>query len=87
MVFVCVYKGDIILVVQLFNVYIFRLLKFKNEKERWEYYCLVRNVKKILLLVCEINCVVIEIYEYIEILFDKKVREKYLKFVEKGLKE
>ena len=29
------------------NVYIFRPLKFKNEKERREYYRLVRNVKVI----------------------------------------
>lgn len=34
MVPVCVYKGDTIPAVQLPNVYIFRPLKFKNEKER-----------------------------------------------------
>ena len=48
MVPVCVYKGDTIPAVQLPNVYIFRPLKFKNEKERREYYRLVRNVKKTL---------------------------------------
>ena len=73
MVPVCVYKGDTIPAVQLPNVYIFRPLKFKNEKERREYYRLVRNV--------------IETYEYIETLPDKKAREKHLKLVEKGLKE
>lgn len=87
MVPVCVYKGDTIPAVQLPNVYIFRPLKFKNEKERREYYRLVRNVKKTLPLAREINRAVIETYEYIETLPDKKAREKHLKLVEKGLKE
>lgn len=87
MVPVCVYKGDTIPAVQLPNVYIFRSLKFKNEKERREYYRLVRNVKKTLPLAREINRAVIETYEYIETLPDKKAREKHLKLVEKGLKE
>ena len=87
MVPVCVYKGDTIPAVQLPNVYIFRPLKFKNEKERREYYRLVRNVKKTLPLASEINRAVIETYEYIETLPDKKAREKHLKLVEKGLKE
>ncbi len=84
---VCVYKGDTIPAVQLPNVYIFRPLKIKNEKERREYYRLVRNVKKTLPLAREINRAVIETYEYIETLPDKKAREKHLKLVEKGLKE
>ena len=71
MVPVCVYKGDTIPAVQLPNVYIFRPLKFKNEKERREYYRLVRNVKKTLPLAREINRAVIETYEYIETLPDK----------------
>jgi len=87
MVPVCVYKGDTIPAVQLPNVYIFRPLKFKNEKERREYYRLVRNVKKTLPLAREINRAVIETYEYIETLPDKKAREKHLKLVEKDLKK
>ena len=43
----CIYNGDTIPCVQLRTVYIFRPLKFKNEKERREYYKLVRNVKKV----------------------------------------
>ena len=43
----CIYNGDTIPCVQLRTVYIFRPLKFKNEKERLEYYRLVRNVKKV----------------------------------------
>ena len=73
MVPVCVYKGDTIPAVQLPNVYIFRPLKFKNEKERREYYRLVRNVKKTLPLAREINRAVIETYEYIDTPIMKKL--------------
>lgn len=45
----CIYNGDTIPCVQLRTVYIFRPLKFKNEKERLEYYRLVRNVKRYIL--------------------------------------
>lgn len=87
MVPVCVYKGDTIPAVRLPNVYIFRPLKFKNEKEKREYYRLVRNVKKTLPLAREINRAVIETYEYIETLPNQKAKDKHLKLVEKGLKE
>lgn len=87
MVPVCVYKGDTIPSLRLPNVYVFKPLKFKNEKERREYYRLVRNVKKTLPLARAINRAIIETYEYLETLPDKKAREKHLKLVEKGLKE
>lgn len=87
MVPVCVYKGDTIPSMQLPDVYIFKPLKFKSEKERREYYRLVWNVKKTLPLARAINRAVIETYEYIETLPDQKARDKHLKLVEKGLKE
>lgn len=87
MVPVCVYKGDTIPSLRLPNVSIFKPMKFKSEKERREYYRLVRNVKKTLPLAREINKVVIETYEYLETLPDKKARDKHLKLVEKSLKE
>lgn len=87
MVPVCEYKGDTIPYVQLPNVYVFKPLKFKSDKERIEYYRLVRNVKKTLPLARAINRAVIETYEYIETLPNQKARDKHLKLVEKGLKE
>lgn len=84
---VCVYKGDTIPSLRIPNVYVFKPLKFKNEKERRTFYKLVRNVKKTLPLAREIHRAVIETYEYLETLPNKKAREKHLKLVEKGLKE
>lgn len=84
---VCVYQGDTIPWVQLRDVYIFKPIYFKNNRERNEYYKLVRNVKKTLPLAKVINKTILETYEYLETLSDKKTKEKHLKRVEKGLKE
>ena len=62
-------------------------LKFKNKKEQLEYYRLVRNVKKTLPIARIINRTILETYEYMETLPNKKAKEKHLKRVEKGLKE
>ena len=88
MVPVTVYKGDTIPSLRMPVLYVFKdFLKFKNEKERREFYKLVRNVKKTLPLAKEINGIIIETYEYLQTLPDEKSRDKHLKRVEKGLKE
>lgn len=83
----CVYEGDTIPWVQLNTVYIFRPLKFKNDKEQMEYYKLVRNIKKVYPISREINRAVIETYEYLQTLPNEKARQKHIKRVEKGLKD
>lgn len=83
----CIYNGDTIPCVQLRTVYIFRPLKFKNEKERQEYYRLIRNVKKVYPISREINQAIIETYEYLQTLPNEKARQKHIKRVEKGLKD
>ena len=84
---VCIYKGDTIPSITLPDVYIFKPLKFRNDKERKEYYRLVYNVKKTFPISQEINRTIIETYEYLETLPNKKIRQKHIKRVEKGLKE
>lgn len=83
----CIYEGDTIPSLRLPVLYSFKPLKFKNKKEKQEYYRLVRNVKKTLPLAYAINHAVIETYEYMETLPDKKARDRHMKLVEKGLKE
>ncbi len=83
----CIYEGDTIPYVQLRDVYIFKPMVFKNEKERREYDKLVRNVKKTLPLSKEIYKITLETYEYLQTLPDEKTKEKHIKRVEKGLKE
>ncbi len=83
----CIYNGDTIPSIQLPTVYIFKPLKFKNEKERREYYRLIRNVKKVYPISREINQAIIETYEYLQTLPNEKARQKHIKRVEKGLKD
>lgn len=83
----CVYDGDTIPYIQLPTVYIFKPLKFRNDKERAEYYRLVRNVKKVYPISREINRTIIETYEYLQTLPNEKARQKHIKRVESGLKE
>ena len=84
---VCIYEGDTIPCVQLPTVYIFKPLKFKNDKDRMEYYRLVRNVKKVYPIAREINRTILETYEYLQTLPNEKARQKHIKRVEKGLKD
>jgi hypothetical protein len=83
----CVYEGDTIPCVQLREVLIFKPLKFKNAKERKEYDRLVYNVKRTLPIAKEVKHIIIETYEYLETLPNKKEKDKHIKRVEKGLKE
>lgn len=83
----CVYQGDTIPFVQLRSVYIYPPLNFKTQKEWLEYYRLVYNVKKVLPISRMINNTIIETYEYLETLPNKKAKDAHLKRVEKGLKE
>ena len=84
---VCIYKGDTIPSITLPDVYIFKPLKFRNDKERKEYYRLVYNVKKVLPLSIMIHNTIIETYEYLQTLPTEKERKAHVKRVEKGLKE
>lgn len=83
----CVYEGDTIPYVDLPNVYIFKPMRFKNDKERNEYYRLIRNVKKVYPISREINRTIIETYEYLQTLPNEKARQRHIKRVEKGLKD
>lgn len=84
---VCIYEGDTIPYRSTTTVYIFKPLKFKNDKERREYYKLVRNVKKVYPIAREINRTILETYEYLQTLPNEKARQRHIKKVEKGLKE
>lgn len=83
----CIYEGDTIPYINLHTVYIYKPLKFKNERERRAYYKLIRDVKKVYPISKEINHLIIETYEYLMTLPNEKARNKHIKAVEKGLKE
>lgn len=81
------HDGDSIQYVELNNVYVYPQQTFKNEKARQKYTRLVYNVKKVLPIAKEVNHIIIETYEYLQTLPDKKAKDKHMKLVEEGIKK
>lgn len=79
--------GDSILYMELNKVYVYPKPVFKNEKQQMAYNRLVRNVKKVLPIAKECNALIIETYEYLQTLPDKKARDAHLKLVEQSIKK
>lgn len=80
-------NGDSIQYVELNNVYVYPQPVFKNAKQRAAYNRLVYNVKKVLPIAKEVNRVIIETYEYLQTLPNKKARDEHMKRVEEDIKK
>lgn len=78
---------DSIQYVELNNIYIYPKPVFKNEKQRMAYNRLVYNIKKVLPIAKEVNKIIIETYEYLETLPNKKAKDDHMKLVEKSIKK
>ena len=78
--------GDSIQYVELNNVYVYPQPTFKNAKRRVAFNKLVRNVKKVLPIAKEVNKIIIETYEYMQTLPDKKARDEHMTRVEEAIK-
>ena len=72
--------------VELNNVYVYPQPTFKNAKRRAAYNRLVYNVKKVLPIAKEVNKIIIETYEYLQTLPDKRARDEHMKRVEADIK-
>lgn len=79
--------GDSIQYVELNNVYVYPQPVFKSAKQRARYNRLVYNVKKVLPMAKEVNRIIIETYEYLQTLPDKKARDEHMKRVEEDIKK
>lgn len=78
---------DSIQYVELNNIYIYPKPIFKNEKQRMAYNRLVYNIKKVLPIAKEVNKIIVETYEYLETLPNKKAKDEHMKLVEKSIKK
>lgn len=78
---------DSIQYVELNNVYVYPKPVFKNEKQRMAYNRLVYNIKKVLPIAKEVNKIIVETYEYLETLPNKKAKDEHMKLVEKSIKK
>lgn len=77
--------GDSVQYVELNNVYVYPSPVFKNARRRMAYNRLVRNVKKVLPIAKEVNKIIIETYEYLQTLPNKKARDEHMKRVEEDI--
>ena len=67
------------------GLWVYAPLKFKNEKQRREFNKLVYNVKKVLPIAQRVNGIINETYEVLEMLPDKKAKQKHLANIEKDI--
>lgn len=77
--------GDSVLFMEMSNVFVYPTVELKNEKQRRAYNRLVYNVKKVLPIAKEANQIIIETYEYLQTLPDKKAKDEHMKLVEKDI--
>ena len=77
---------DSIQYIEMNKVYVYPPLVFENDKQRQAYDRLVYNVKKVLPIAKEVNQIIIETYEYLETLPNKKAKDAHMKVVEESIK-
>ena len=78
-------NGDSIQYMEMNNVYVYPNLTFENAKQAAAYNRLVKNVKTVLPIAKEVNQIIVETYEYLETLPDKKSKDEHMKRVEKSI--
>ncbi|MGI6233323.1 MAG: DUF4294 domain-containing protein [Prevotella sp.] len=78
---------DSIQYMELNNIYVYPQPVFKNARQRRAYNRLVYNVKKVLPIAKEVNKIIIETYEYLQTLPNKKAKDEHMKRVEASIKK
>lgn len=71
----------------LSDVYVFKQLRFKNERQRKKYYKIANNIKKVYPIACEIQREVEKQLAHLDSLPTEKSRKAYLDKMEKELKK
>ena len=79
--------NDSIQYVELNTLYVYPKLTFKDERQRQAYNRLVANIKKVLPIAKEVNSIIVQTYEYLQTLPDKKSKDEHMKRVEKGIRK
>ena len=83
----CLENCDSIQYVEMNYVYVFPQLSFKDPKQAQEYNRLVYNVKKVLPIAKEVNQIILETYEYLETLPNKRAKDAHMKIVEESIRK
>ena len=77
--------GDTVRMIEIYEITVYPDLKFKNKQEEEFYWRTVRDVRKTLPYAKAACQALMETYEYIQTIPDKKEREKHLKTLEKDI--
>lgn len=81
------FGGDSIQYVELNNVYVYPPVQFSNAAQRAAYNRLVYNVKKVLPIAKEVRSIILETYEYLETLPNKRAKDAHMAYVEKSIRK
>ncbi len=77
--------GDSVQYMEVNNIYVYPPVEFKNERERKRYNRLVYNVKKTLPIAKEAQKIIVETYEYLQTLPNKRAKDAHMRLVEENI--
>lgn len=78
---------DSIQYIELNKVWVYPQPTFKSASQRAAYNRLVYNIKKVLPIAKEVNSIILETYEYLQTLPNKKAKDQHMQYVEKAIKK
>lgn len=81
------HDGDSIQYVELNTLYVYPQPVFADERQRQAYNRLVANIKKVLPIAKEVNSIIIETYEFLQTLPNKKAKDEHMQRVEKSIRK
>ena len=81
------HDGDSIQYVELNTLYVYPQPVFTDERQRQAYNRLVANIKKVLPIAKEVNSIIIETYEFLQTLPNKKAKDEHMQRVEESIRK
>ena len=81
------HDGDSIQYVELNTLYVYPQPVFTDERQRQAYNRLVANIKKVLPIAKEVTSIIIETYEFLQTLPNKKAKDEHMQRVEKSIRK
>lgn len=81
------HDGDSIQYVELNMLYVYPQPVFADARQRQAYNRLVANIKKVLPIAKEVNAIIIETYEFLQTLPNKKAKDEHMQRVERSIRK
>lgn len=81
------HDGDSIQYVELNTLYVYPQPVFADARQRQAYNRLVANIKKVLPIAKEVNAIIIETYEFLQKLPNKKAKDEHMQRVERSIRK